>query len=697
MALRCLLISSDEGATASIRGVLTALDVEGEPCADATVAAEKITKDSFRIVIIDWDLQPEAGLLLSAARERKPSERPLTLAIVSDDQAVPKALQAGANSILRKPILISQAKDTLQTARDLLRAREESASIAANAAAQASAAAAPSTLPESLEHGAAAPMRPGSFLQAGGPTTLFDVESEMQKSMEKSAAAEVDPLKDLEPMAAAVQSAEPTPPPAAPASDEPRGLAWYLSRSAGAAPGTEPSAAAPARAPIPQAKPELIGFDQTPSYPPSARAAAPAEEAPLAPAPAPPREEKVEAELFAYISGEKREEKEPRAPFEFPLGKRAIGWALALAALAIVAAPQAPWHGKLRGAWAHGQQTVHGWLNPQLVTPAQAPMPHESFAQAGDEYKLPVAEAIPDATTDPSQIRVTPVIDPTAKKPNDAAANADQNTAPVDATAPSATPNGSAAPGTASSGTPTPADGSQPQAPDKSAAPAVAVPAVATSGGAATQPAPAATSGGGSAGSTPNSSAPVSGGSASSTPAAPASTTPGNPGSGTTASPAPAVTSASSPNASAPSSTAGSAAPVKKTPTIVAANTAIPPSLRTQLAPATPDPTGSKDPDGSLPSIEPVNLPEAAARGLLTGQTAPVYPDSAKGQQGTVVLDLLIGRDGTVQDAKFLQGSLVFARAAIDAVRQWKFKPYLMNGRPVAVETKITIGFRPGA
>ena len=96
-----------------------------------------------------------------------------------------------------------------------------------------------------------------------------------------------------------------------------------------------------------------------------------------------------------------------------------------------------------------------------------------------------------------------------------------------------------------------------------------------------------------------------------------------------------------------------------------------------------------------MPSIEPVSLPEATARNLLQQQPAPVYPDSAKGQSGTVVLQVLIGRDGTVQDAKFLQGSLAFARAAIDAVRQWHFQPYLMNGRPVSTVTSLTINFKP--
>src|SRR6266576_3117610 len=126
MALRCFLFSSDEGTSDVIRQVLTGLGVEGESCSQAHTAVEKLAQELFQLVIIDWDQQPEAGLLLAAARERKAAERPLTLAIVSDDGSVPQALQAGANSILRKPLQPSQVKDTLTTARDLLRSKQES-------------------------------------------------------------------------------------------------------------------------------------------------------------------------------------------------------------------------------------------------------------------------------------------------------------------------------------------------------------------------------------------------------------------------------------------------------------------------------------------------------------------------------------------------------------------------------------------
>ena len=113
------------------------------------------------------------------------------------------------------------------------------------------------------------------------------------------------------------------------------------------------------------------------------------------------------------------------------------------------------------------------------------------------------------------------------------------------------------------------------------------------------------------------------------------------------------------------------------------------------MASMTPDSSGNKPVEAAMPTIEPVAVPEVTERGLLADQPPIAYPAASKGQQGTVVLQVLIGRDGTVQDAKFLQGSLMFARAGIDGVKQWRFKPYLMNGRAVSVQTSMTVSFKP--
>jgi protein TonB len=124
----------------------------------------------------------------------------------------------------------------------------------------------------------------------------------------------------------------------------------------------------------------------------------------------------------------------------------------------------------------------------------------------------------------------------------------------------------------------------------------------------------------------------------------------------------------------------------------------IPSSLKSRVASSTPQASGSKPIEAAMSSIEPVNLPEPVEREFLIQPVDAVYPAAAaKGQRGTVILQVLIGRDGSVQDAKFLQGSLLFARPAIDAVKQYRFKPYSLNGRPVSVQSILTLNFKPPA
>jgi len=645
MGLQCFLFSSDEGSAATIRQVLADLDVQVESCPEAVAAVEKISKEPFQIVIIDWDQQPEAALLLAAARERKASERPITLAIVSDDISVPKALQAGANSILRKPILVNQIKDTLKTARDLLRAKRDPASPAAiSVSAHSAAAAAPATIPASMETGKEKILRAGEFLQSAPvtPGGAFVTESNVPGSFDQPAPQPVDPLKDLEPMAASVQESQPEPPPP-PVPGETRGLEWYL-KTRGVARQSGPAAASPA--PAPSGKPELLSYDQISVPAPEPRS----EVAQIQAKPQRKTEAKEEAELQAYI--DEGTETADTAPSRFGL-KRAIIAALVLATIGIAAAPQAPWHPKAKALWARGQHALHVWLNPQPVTLAQAPAAHEDFARAGDEYKLPVAENIPDATTDPSQIKVLPVIDPTAKKPPADPANPDQP----------ATTDGSTA------------------AADPAQVPATQAPAGQTQAVQVVE-SPAASA-------TP---APVQ--------VPPASTTPSTPLPANQA-PASVVTAPapSHPEQSAPIAASVASKPIapRNPPTQYVAPGNIPSSLKSQMASSTPDASGNRPVESAMPSIEPVVVAEGAERALLADQPPVPYPPSAKGQQGTVILQVLIGRDGTVQDAKFLQGSLAFARPAIDGVKQWKFKPYVMNGRPVSVQTLMTLSFKPAS
>ena len=90
-----------------------------------------------------------------------------------------------------------------------------------------------------------------------------------------------------------------------------------------------------------------------------------------------------------------------------------------------------------------------------------------------------------------------------------------------------------------------------------------------------------------------------------------------------------------------------------------------------------------------------VELSSDAAEGNLLRRVEPEYPEQALAQhvQGPVLLDLHIGRDGSVQQIKVVSGDAQLAEAAATAVRQWKFKPQLVHGRPVEMETQITLKF----
>ncbi len=80
----------------------------------------------------------------------------------------------------------------------------------------------------------------------------------------------------------------------------------------------------------------------------------------------------------------------------------------------------------------------------------------------------------------------------------------------------------------------------------------------------------------------------------------------------------------------------------------------------------------------------------------LVHQVQPVYPDVAKqaGMQGTVVLKVFVGKEGNVQGVKVLSGDSVLAQAAVDAVRQWRYQPTVVDGVPVNVVTTVTVEFR---
>lgn len=142
------------------------------------------------------------------------------------------------------------------------------------------------------------------------------------------------------------------------------------------------------------------------------------------------------------------------------------------------------------------------------------------------------------------------------------------------------------------------------------------------------------------------------------------------------------------------------AAPVETqppNPQPVTANTVrIPDSLRMQVQTASMRTVAERIAPSLLAALEPVSLSEDLSRRLLMQKVLPSYPEQAvKARlQGPVVLQAWIGRDGTIQDLKLVRGSLLLGQAAYRAVKQWRYQPYLINGRAVEAETFVTVDFR---
>jgi len=93
--------------------------------------------------------------------------------------------------------------------------------------------------------------------------------------------------------------------------------------------------------------------------------------------------------------------------------------------------------------------------------------------------------------------------------------------------------------------------------------------------------------------------------------------------------------------------------------------------------------------------VKRVRIASRVAEANLIHDVAPQYPPEAGRAriEGTVVLMAVIGRDGTVKDVRIESGLPILAQAAIDAVRQWRYKPYMIEGEPVEVDSRITINF----
>jgi protein TonB len=96
------------------------------------------------------------------------------------------------------------------------------------------------------------------------------------------------------------------------------------------------------------------------------------------------------------------------------------------------------------------------------------------------------------------------------------------------------------------------------------------------------------------------------------------------------------------------------------------------------------------------PVLETLNVSQGVSQGLLIKKVQPTYPPNALRMhvEGAVQILATIGKSGNITAVRTLSGEPLLARAALDAVKQWKYKPYYLNGEPVEIQTQITVNFK---
>ncbi len=90
-----------------------------------------------------------------------------------------------------------------------------------------------------------------------------------------------------------------------------------------------------------------------------------------------------------------------------------------------------------------------------------------------------------------------------------------------------------------------------------------------------------------------------------------------------------------------------------------------------------------------------IRVASGVMKDLLIKKVPPEYPANAGQPRGDVLLNIVIDQQGNVVRVRLISGHPEFAPAAIDAVKQWKYKPYLLNGVPFKVETSVVVNFKP--
>jgi protein TonB len=109
--------------------------------------------------------------------------------------------------------------------------------------------------------------------------------------------------------------------------------------------------------------------------------------------------------------------------------------------------------------------------------------------------------------------------------------------------------------------------------------------------------------------------------------------------------------------------------------------------------------TGGNGPKVKVAAPQKVSISAGIAVGLLVQKTAPIYPPIARSARvsGTVVIQATISKSGAIENSRAISGPAMLRQAALDAVKTWRFRPYLLDGQPVEVDTTVNVVFNLGS
>jgi protein TonB len=658
MATRVLLFSKDEKAVHAITQILDELEIRFEHSSDSVFTLKRLAAQHFDLLIVDCDNTENATQLFNSVRASSANKSAIAVAIVEGKAGVPNAFRLGASLVLTKPVSLDQARNTLRTGIGMTRK-------------------------DGVETKPVAPATPAS------PVSSPSIPTPAPFATAHAAAAAPAPAPISTPI-----------PPSAPAISIP---------PAPVAPTIPAPAAQTAPAPAISAPPIHVPPVVTPAPVIGQPAAKVPEPAPVAPPPTPtkvhePTDEELDKEIAALIP--QPQDSAPAKPIEInefkpaisevkpappapvevkPTGK-VVDFVVSSASKGSAAAPAPGFSSSdLLSPLAKGSTALLPPLDtvlPKEGTPAGAETESAATLRAGAVPAFGGLSKQPFAgLEEPKRGRgaIVGFVVVAALAGGGAAASlyvpsvhnfvlqqyehvqqmiAGRAAKPAQMTLPK--PPAPAVP------TPTRL---QPQAPADGTAPSVAptTDGDPTSAPGSMTPAPPTAA-------TPSSAA------------APAAASPAKPSPETPSSPAAA---APSPVAATPSKRAPASAPVAGKPAATPTATPSPNGPKSAPAAATPAPAAKT-------SSDLIEVPEDFADDQVIHRVHPIYPRQArlKGSQGTVVLQAIVDKQGKVNSLQLISGDAVLGQAAADAVKQWRYKPYLHNGETVEFQTRVTVDFK---